>query len=192
MLTLYRLILQEPWQSPERLLQQRGAALDARLREALACSGSLTRHLEHHWGGAVTVRLENQHLVEGEAAARLLSDSPEPWQALPLPLAQQGMLLRDAWLAVAGVDRLYAHSRVVVDGLPGAMRRAIDQGVRPLGDLFLQSDSELSREGLRLALAQLPELAQRIGQPAHHSFWCRHSLLRVGGGVRAGILEIFL
>lgn len=191
MLNPYQLHLLEPWTPPQEALPRWQHSLDGGVRAALMCDHSLTRHLEAYWQTPVTVTLEGHQWLQGEAARQLLADAPHPWHHFQLA-GEESLLLRDAWLAAGGANRIYAHSRLILDGLSTGLRQAIEQGERPLGDLFLQSEDSLSRQGLLITLAQHSLLAKRLNLPAHHPFWCRHSRLQVGSRVRADILEIFL
>ncbi len=172
------------WKPPEPFLALHGGDLGATMREALRCDDSLTRHLERLAGETARVRLESQELVPAwvEDAALWNGDQPPP---------AGEVLLRNAWLELAGRDWIFAHSQVAMTDLADSARRVIDQGVEPLGSLFLERDGPVTRQGLELALAHSPALAARLEQPAERLFWCRRSRLQVNGHFRARILELF-
>ncbi len=174
------------WKHPDAFLAIHGGDLGQTMREALCCNDSLTRHLETLAGHSARVRLERQELVptwEVEAAL---------WNGNHVPPPPGEVLLRNAWLELAGRDWIFAHSQVAMSDLTTSARQVIDQGVEPLGSLFLEQDGLVSRQGLELALAHSPALAARLQQPADQLFWCRRSRLQVNGHFRARILEIFL
>ena len=174
------------WRQPEPFLAAHGDRLTGLMGEALCCNGSLTRHLEKQAGHPVRVRLEGQERIPEWAA------EPALWNGGPPPSSGGDVLLRNAWLELAGRDWVFAHSQVAVAGLTDADLRVIDQGEAPLGSLFLDRDDQVRRPELELALARSPELAARLGQPPEQPFWCRRSHLQVNGIFRARILEVLL
>lgn len=182
----YSLQLVEAWQAPERLLERFGDGLPPRCHDALAYNGSLTRYLEQEWGEPVAVRLESQQLIPGWEEVPLLWDDRHD-----LPVAGQ-VMERNAWLLVGGQDLVFAHSQVGLSGLDEPLRSAIEQGEQPLGALFRQLEEEVGRARLELALVRSPQLARKANLPTDRLLWCRRSLLNVGAGPRARVLEVFL
>lgn len=176
----------EGWQPPEHLLTRHDKGMNPSLRQALACQGSLTRHMEHLWLQPVGVRLEGQSAMSGFLEDAILWNG-----AYQFPV--RGLVLhRDAWITVGGRDRVFAHSQLAVADLPKEMRRSIDAGDRPLGAIFLEQEQTVVRESLELALTLVPEVARKQGLPDQSPFWCRRSLLRVNGQRQARIMELFL
>ncbi|MBF0625762.1 MAG: DUF98 domain-containing protein [Magnetococcales bacterium] len=188
---LFPVQLLDEWRSPEAALATGGdphaPPLSAPFRAALACTGSLTRHLERTLGWPVGVRLEYQEL---RPAWDSRLDCWDGHQALPP--GDQDVLVREAWLEVDGRDRVLAHSEMMLEGLSAAKRQAIEAGQVPLGALFLEWDGGVTRQQLELSRCRNPALAARLGRPADHPFWCRRSLFHSGGRLRARILELFL
>lgn len=182
----YSLQLVEGWQEPARLLDRCGAELPARCHEALAHAGSLTRYLEEEWGEQVAVRLESQNLVPG------WEETPLLWNGRHNLPADGQVLLRNAWLVVGGRDLVFAHSQVALAGLADPLRLAIERGTLPLGSLFRELEEEVGRARLELALVRSPQLARQAAIAPDRLLWCRRSLLNVGRGPRARILEVFL
>lgn len=178
--------IQEGWLPPDDMLTRHEEGLEPVLREALACPGSLTRHLEQLWKQPVGVRLEGQSAMSGwlEDASLWNGDYQLPVRGL--------ILHRDAWITCGGRDRVFAHSQLAVGDLSQEMRRSIDTGDRPLGAIFLEQELSVVREQLELARVQVPEVARRQGVPDQTTFWCRRSLLSVSGVLQARIMELFL
>ena len=176
--------LLQGWLPPERFFETYDG--DVSIRMALACTGSLTRYLEEQTGHMVQLKIESQELLSTwEGNARLWNKC----HALP----ENGMMLsRNAWLLLAGQERIFAHSQVVISALPLEVKLAIEQGEEPLGSLFLEREGSVERVDLELAGAHVPDLAVRLGHKADLVFWCRRSLFCVNHQTRARILEIFL
>lgn len=174
------------WLPPERFFQMSGVPDSPRLHAALNCMGSLTRHLEEQTGQTVRIRLESQGPILASEEDSILWDSEH---ALP---PDGTILSRNAWLILAGRERLFAHSQVVMVALPMEAREAVERGEEPLGSLFLEREGCVERSGLELARAYVPDLAHRLGQETDTLYWCRRSLFCVNHVTRARILEIFL
>ena len=175
------------WQAPDLALRRFGGKLAVSFQSALLCQGSLTRYLEALVQQPVGVRVESQESAWDWQAA------PPLWDDCPTPEPQKGeIFLRNAWLELGGQAWVFAHSQVAVADLPPAARQAIERGREPLGPLFMNREARVERQGLQLARAHIPELAARLECPAEQVFWCRRSLFRVNGSLRARILELFL
>ncbi|MEO5349625.1 MAG: chorismate pyruvate-lyase family protein [Magnetococcus sp. YQC-3] len=178
--------LLEAWQSPGRYFAQHGAPDSLRLRAALSCTDSLTRLLEEQTGQSVRVRLESQGPLQEGGVNSIL------WAKQLQLVSQSPVLARSVWLMLGEQLCLYAHSQVAVDQLSAAARRAIELGEEPLGSLFLEREGPVERTDLELAEAHVPDLSARLGHAGEQRYWCRRSLFRVNGTVRARIFEIFL
>lgn len=182
----FSLQLLEGWFEPDHYFQRFGRPDSELLLDALICSGSLTRHLEGRSGQVVKIRLKKQTLIPDWL------ENPTLWGVRHRLPPDDRILSRNAWLELAGQDWVFAHSQVAVSGLVREARQEIELGAEPLGSLFLQREGLVEREALELAQALIPELACHIGMDEGMSFWCRRSLFRVNGIVRARILELFL
>ncbi|OSM01377.1 chorismate--pyruvate lyase family protein [Magnetofaba australis] len=168
------------WDDPQTLLAQRGEGLNADWRALLGCEGSLTAALQAHYGAPVLVSLVGQVVMDDAAA-----EPAGVWDdALQLPFGARH-LARDAWLNSPGHLRVFAHSQILLDGLDADTQAQIEQGVKPLGGLFLAQQASVRRTGLALALASAPQLG--LDQPV----WCRRSIFVVNEIPRARILELF-
>lgn len=174
------------WLPPERFFKTFGEPNSSRLRVALSCTGSLTRHLEKQTGQTVQVRLESQAEVLAWEELSLL------WDRCYFLPPESNILSRNAWLLFSGQVRIFAHSQVAVTKLPQKTREAIEQGDEPLGPLFLEREASVARTELELATAHVASLAQHLGQNMDTLYWCRRSLFRVNNDIRARIFEIFL
>lgn len=192
------------WLPPSTYLSRCGTELptpSVPMREMLCCQGSLTRELEAHFGQPVTVQLDSQEWVSPETADTLPStydpDGPPVWdQQLSLPQSAP-VLIRNAWLIVAGRHCFFAHSQVTAHDLPAPLQHAIEQGITPLGALFSSWNTppqpeRIDRPELTLTVIRRPGLAVRCGLPPDHLFPSRRSLLRVDGILRARILEMLV
>ncbi|MBF0136034.1 MAG: chorismate lyase [Magnetococcus sp. DMHC-1] len=178
----------ETWQDCATLAAKSAAfsALNVAFRNALTCTGSLTRHLESALGEPLRVRLEQQSLRQE------WQDDPILWNGSHhLPTGEE-ILVRDAWLSIRQQDVIFAHSEMVLAGLAPELRTAVDQGAEPLGLLFQGQAGDVRRQRLELARALVPELARRTGLPVDQIFWCRRSLFMAGNVLRARILELFI
>ncbi|MBF0371635.1 MAG: chorismate lyase [Magnetococcales bacterium] len=178
--------LKEGWQEPQHLLEAEGHGLSPRLRAALGCTSSLTRHLENAWQEPVRVWLESQELSPKWV------NEPPVWEARH-QLPQRGdVLLRNAWLGMGAKKWVFAHSQVAVADLAASVWAGIERGETPLGALFLDREDRVSRLGLELTLARAPQFAHNIGLSGEVPFWCRRSLFVVNGSPWARILEVFV
>ena len=176
---------EQAWQEASDLMKHWPATLPRQWLEILMWKGSLTRFLENRWQCPVEVRVENQ-VTSSEWQAEGFF-----WQGYPVPSSSKQILLRNAWLHVAGRDRVFAHSQLDTSGLPCKMRDNIQNGVRPLGSLFLEQSADVRRTCLQLASIRSAELAMLTGQTPDSLFWCRRSLFQAGHA-QARIVEIFL
>ncbi len=182
----FSLRLLNEWQHPEAGLEPLTAALSPTMRDALVCTGSLTRHLEDLLGETIEVRIIDQdHQSRWE-------HNPTLWGSQHTLDSDRGVTLRSAWLRVGDKKILLAHSQLAIETLSESTRQAIDEGRLPLGSLLLQEENALERQKLELARAVIPDLARQLGEDEDRVFWCRRSLFLVNGAVSARILEIFL
>lgn len=156
------------------------------LRAALTCTGSLTRHLETTFNRPVRVEIIDQEQCSE------CEPCPPLWSSNHTLTSRMGILQRNAWLVVGGVRVLFAHTQLAIDGLRPALKKAIEEGQRPLGSLILEEEKSIERQRLELAQARFSRLARLGNLDPAKVFWCRRSLFVVNGAVYARILEVFL
>lgn len=177
----------ESWQSPGRLRLP-----PPPLGDALAWEGSLTRFLQSRFRVAVGVVLERQEYRDGIRDAWPEGPESVPWPEVYRLPAGRTVLLRDAFLLLGRQPVVFAQSLIRLDGLPPALQQAVAEGEKPLGGLFLAQEQEIHRDHLEVSQGLLPRLSDRLAFPSSQPLWRRRSLFRVGGEVRARILETFL
>ncbi|MBF0347826.1 MAG: chorismate lyase [Magnetococcales bacterium] len=175
----------DSWSDPDQLIAQKGIGLSPPLQDLLRWRGSLTQRLQDIIGERVELQLINHDRK---------SSWPNDdcfWPRMDPSPCHGDVLIRNAWLVLGGHRMVFAHSQILLDGLPDSDRCAIAAGNLALGYLFMEKNGLLKRENLqvnRVSCHHFNLLATfGGGQPC----WCRRSMFHVNDDLRARILEIF-